>query len=300
MNNVTFCITTARSNPEIGWIVDSIKRQTNEPLNIMVIDATASEREVVGDKDCPVRIFPPKPNVWQGKHRLTSEDWWAVCNARNTALCLVETPYICFLDDRCVLQPGFVDAIKRAIDQKYIMAGAYEKRVGMTVENGVIKHGGTIIGTDVRELHGRRPCVGQWLFGCCVFAPVEWLLRVNGYPEILCDSMSFEDVIMGIILQNNHYPIWYDPGAKLIEDRSPEFLSKPMKRSAKERFPNDKQDKAHTALRKVTDMKRSENPFGSIIELRKKILSGEEFPVLNLPSEDWFDGMKIGDFSNVQ
>lgn len=267
-------------------------------VELLVIDAH-EERTIVRSVHGECSYSPPKPNVWQGKHRLTKDQWWAKCNALNTALCLCKTDWICFLDDRCVVMPGFLNAIRDAVGGRYIMAGAYEKRINMKVENGVIVEPSEVIGKDCREPHGRRPCVGEWLFGCCLAGPVEWFLRVNGWPEILCDSMSFEDVIMGKILANNHYPMLYDPRAKIIEDRTPSELGTPMRRTAKEKYPNDTGDKAHEALRRVVGMKRSENPFGDIRELRARVQNGEPFPVLNKPETDWFDGMPVADFDKI-
>lgn len=310
MSTLTICLTTSRREPQFEWLLDSIANQANAPqgIEIIIVDLWKDERAglcVVNGHlrnamiDYPYKItcVKPKPNVWQGKYRKAQSHYWAVCNARNTALCMAQTEWILFLDDRSVLMPGFFDAVKDAMAGRYIMAGAYEKRTGMTVENGFIKNGGTVIGTDVREPHGRRPCVGNWLFGCCVLAPVEWLLHVNGYPEILCDGMGFEDVILGIILQNNHYQIWYDPRAKMIEDRTPDQLGEAMKRTCKERHPNDKEDKAHKALARVVNMRRSENPFGEIRDLRSGIQRGMGFPILNLPQKDWFDGQPITEFT---
>lgn len=303
--NLTICMTTARQEPNWHWAVASLKNQvrTDDNIKFMVIDSRCPEKYNRPDYFIPVTVYPPKPNVWQGAHRLTKQDWWAVCNARNTALCLCETNWICFIDDRCVLADGWLDAVRDAVAEKYIMAGSYEKRHNMKVESYFIVDPGITVAKDGREDHaksiqwkGPMPCGGEWLFGCCVAMPLEWALRVNGLPELLSDSLSFEDVLFGMILKNNFYPIRFDARAKIIEDRTPELLGEPMKRTCKERFPNDTKDKAHMALAKVRTMKRSENPFGDIRELRAKIQAGEPFPVLSLPERDWYDGQLVKDF----
>lgn len=285
------CIITGRKASGVEWLKDSVLRELPD-AKVLVVDFYG--RPIEG-----ATVVKPKPCVWQGEHRLTNENWWAVSNARNTALCLVETEWVLFLDDRGVLLPGFSTAIKEAIAGKYVLCGAYQKRTGMQVENGIITHGGTITGEDSRKSYiatnhipipFRAP--GAWFFGCVNLLPLEWALQVNGWPE-QCDGMSFEDVIMGMTLENNNFPIQYDPRIMLVEDRTPDDSDPHFKRSSKERHPNDTSDKAHTMLRRVKSMKRSENPFGEIRELRKSALAGNPFPVNPGPERDWFDGQLI-------
>ena len=305
--SLTVCMTTSRPEPEFKWLYDSLKNQCDiNDVKILIISlhAPRTSNSVIVDH----AIFPPKPNIWQGDYRLTKENWWAVSNARNTALCLCKTDWILFLDDRCVLQPGFMDAVREAMAGKYIMAGSYEKRQGMTVENGVIKHGGIIQAHDPRSPYfGGQDhridvsagkvvdCQGSWLFGCCLLMPLEWALAANGYPE-RCDSLSFEDCIFGVILQNNKFPMKFDPRAKIVEDRTPDKLGTPMKRSSKEHHPNDKTDKAHTSLKWVATAIRSDNGY-DIRALRDTIQKGGEFPIPNNPeARDWFDRELVRDF----
>jgi hypothetical protein len=181
------------------------------------------------------------------------------------------------------------------------MFGRYEKRVGIEVKNGQMTNEGTLTGVDSRYeflqkrgIDGPYPCPGEWAYGCCVLAPVEWLLQVNGSPEMCC-GLSFEDSILGIVMQNNSFPMMYDPNALLIEDRTPSELGAPMRRTAKERWPNDTEDKAHTLLKMVKTMKSFEQPFGSLRELRDKIQAGGSFPAVDRSKKyyDWFDKTDI-------
>lgn len=311
--SLTICVTTSRPEPEIGWMIDSLMGQlkSTDEISILVIDLNC-ESPVTGGHDIKFKdgsklwvrqdTIAPKPNVWQGKHRLAKENWWAVSNARNTALCLCKTDWILFLDDRCVLMPGFMDAVREAMAGNYIMAGSYEKRQHMTVENGVIKNGGIIQAVDARESYVNQTnrtipfrCGGEWLFGCCILLPLEAALSSNGYPE-RCNSLSFEDVIFGMLLANNRWALQFDPRAKMIEDRTPEKLGIPMRRESKERHPNDTSDKAHTMLKWVRSATRSDNGYG-IRELRAKIQAGGDFQIPNDPdAKDWFDGKLVRDF----
>ena len=307
--SLTICMTTSRPEPELFWMLESLESQVrsdeSHSIKMMMIDLHKGNRNYKLEGKLAGLDFThafPKPNIFQGEHRLTKEDWWAVSNARNTALCLCKTTHILFLDDRCVLMPGFMDAVREAMAGNYIMAGAYEKRQMMTVENGIIKNGGIIQAVDSRESYVDStnstipfPCGGEWLFGCCLLLPLEWALQVNGYPE-RCNALSFEDVIFGLLLANNKFPMKFDPRAKIIEDRTPEKLGTPMRRESKERHPNDTSDKAHTSLRWVRTAMRSDNDY-DIMELRAKIQVGEPFPIPSDPdAKDWFDGQLVREF----
>lgn len=312
MKSLTVCVTTSRKEPELDWIFNSLslQKKPSDNIEMLVIDLNCEEYSKRG-------VFnPPKPNIWQGKYRLTKENWWAVSNARNTALCLCNTDWILFLDDRCVLQPGFMNAIRAAMDGNYIMCGAYEKRDGMTVKNGIVKHGGIIrYGTyvengiikqmdctDSREWYCKQrnilmpfKCGGEWAFGCCLLMPLELALQVNGYPE-RCDSSSMEDVVFGLILQNNKFPIKYDLRAKIIEDRTPEFAGTQMRRESREKHSYDTNDRNHTTLRWVKTAMKSDNDF-DIRELRARIQAGGQFDIPNNPdAKDWFDGVLVRNF----
>lgn len=300
MKSLTIAYITSRKNIELMWFLDSLTNQllAEDRIEILIISEYWDEYKLSQDEVAWLRSFQfahPKPNIWQGKYRITNVDWWAKSNAINTALCLCKTDWIMFLDDRCVLQPCFMHAVRDAVAGNYIMAGAYEKRHSMTVEKGLIKNGGIITGTDSRvgSMGGAVPCSGHWLFGCCTLAPLEWWLQINGAPE-KCDSLSFEDVIIGLLFENNGFPLKYDVRAKIIEDRTVSELGVPMRRSSKERHPHDQQDKAHTLLRWVKTAKRSDNEF-DIRELRARIQRGEPFPIPdpNKNYVDWFDGQPV-------
>jgi hypothetical protein len=298
-------ITTCRSHPEIHWIIESLVKQVeSDEIELLVIDSNckspSKHEHRIGDKLVYYSVHPVMPNAWQGEYRVTKDQWWNVCCARNTFLCLAKHPNVAMIDDRLVLCDLWLQAVRDSVASKTIVCGPYEKRICMGVENGVIVQSGIVSGVDDRERHAsgeRTQCPGNWLYGCSIAMPLEWALHVNGYPEILCGGLGFEDVLFGLILENNHYPIQFDKRMRVIEDRTEKFLGEPMKRTSKERFSNDKEDKAHKALELVKTMKRSENPFGSLRELRERIQRGEPFPKAELPVVDWFDGQQVKDFA---
>jgi hypothetical protein len=290
--SLTIAIITARKNSEAVWLVDSIFREVKE-AKLLVVD---SSRNFEGKT-----IRSPKPCTWSGPHRLTSKDWWSKPNSINTAFCLCETEWCLLLDDRSILLPGWYKAVEQAMSERYIMAGAYEKRTNMTVENGIIKNVGIIVGEDdrldyVKKRGIKTPylCTGSWLYGCCVLMPLEAALHVNGSPE-QCNGLGMEDSVLGMLLNNNHYVIKYDPRAMLIEDRTPGLIGDPIPRTSKEKHPHDKNDKAHKLLDWAKTAKRSVQPFGDLRKLRDEVQSGKPFPIMTEPTHDWYDNQPLKD-----
>lgn len=296
--------TTARHDDKVDWFLDSLAAQisADDELEVCVVSNFALTYRNWSRDSWPkdLRIVMPKPNVWNGPHRLTKDEWWGVSSARNTFICLAKHPFIAMLDDRCVLLPGWLDAIRRAIEGNYAVFGAYEKRTGMRVENGVIVHGGIITGEDTREAHTKAnniptpfKCPGEWAFGCNLALPLEWALRVNGYEELM-DGLSAEDVVFGKHLENRKLDLRYDPSMKIIEDRTPEELGTPMKRTSKERWPHDTEDKGHKALAMFCKEKQTLHQW-NLRGLRHTVLNGGEFPIPTGPTRDWFDQMELKD-----
>lgn len=302
---LTIAMTTSRPEPNFHWTLDSLMPQLkhDDKIHFLLIDLRCSTPEVrEGWPKINVAIHPIKPTVWQGAFKLTAADWWAKCNALNTAFCLCKTDWIAFLDDRCVLANTWLQSVKDAIAGNYVVAGQYEKWHDLKIENGVILERGIKSAEDCRSKKypaGVTQCPGDELFGCTYALPLEWALSVNGASELLCDSCSMEDTVFGRILENNGYPIKYDSRMLMIEDRTPGQLGEPMKRTSKRRYDFDKEAKDFKILEKVRTMKRSENAFGDIRELRAKILAGGKFAVLNRPSVDWFDQMPVTDFDKI-
>lgn len=301
---LTIAYITSREAPHFHWFMDSLSHEMktikNQPqLEIIVVDALKEIRAEFKARLHPwwaqVRWVEPKPTIWQGKHRITKEDWWANSNARNTAFALCRTKWIAFLDDRCVLMPGWLDAIRRAMEGNYCVLGAYEKRVGMLVDNGVICHGGIVTGMDDREKYclvqnwkGSVEAPGAWLYGCSFALPLEWALSVGGFPEV-ADGLGMEDVLFGMLLQNNGYALRYDPNMKMIEDRTPEQLGTVMRREDKGVSP---EDKSHALLHLFLAAKNAGNSF-SLRDIREDALAGKPFPVQTTPKFDWYDSTPI-------
>lgn len=307
MKSLTIAFCTARKQPKFEWFRDSLLNQITPPwkhrIKVLVIDlASVGVEEMLCDAPdgsaVPFWRHPPKPNIWCGEHRITESNWWAKAAFLNTAICLCKTDWICFVDDRCVLMPGFLTAIKDAMAGDYAVSGTYEKRFGMKVEDGVITNGGEVLGYDSRKQRNNAPTTtygGKW-FGCCNALPLEWCIAVNGYDESTC-GMRYEDTIFGEMLARNGYTTKFDPRMKVIQDRTMPESKMNIRGEDKGLSPNDK---SHALLRRTDGQKRATHDF-DIRAVREAVQRGEPFPPvdLNLEHRDWYDGMLVKDFDKL-
>lgn len=319
--NLTIVFITARPRPRVDWLFDSLALCGGREHvgQIVIIDQFAqaygswSESDVAARRnsvynaaksfiafnpECSIDWQPPKPNVWAGKYRLTPRDWWNKPVAINTGACYCKNDYIAFIDDRCVLSNTSIDAIREAVQKQYAVCGTYSKHWNMAVTDGLIASTGELKGEDSRAsvVNGSKMmCPGVWMFGHAIAMPLEWLLNINGSDESWC-SVSMEDTHLGQLLENNGYPIYHDPRWKTTQDRTPNQCEYDMKRSSKEKHPNDKTDKTHKLIEKLWKNKLADNPF-SLRDMRRLVLGGGVFPTPNGPTEDWFDGQKLNEMT---
>lgn len=301
---ITIAYITARKEPRFDWFVESLSSQLAEVdcgpvggLNLLIIDFYAYERPI-GVIPCGLtaRWEKPKPNVWQGEHRLTSVDYFAAANARNTAICFAPDGWIVYVDDLSVLMPGWLEAVLRAMKREHtITLGSYEKVLQLEVENGLIKncvpdpHG---IDHRLSKANGKlQYCHGEWFYGSSMVCPVEALLSINGWDEN-CDGMGYEDVVTGQVVENAGIKLLYDPQMKTIESQELHQQPYRMLRLDKGISPNDK---SHAALAFARKTKWCPNYFGAegIRGLRARVLSGEPFPIVNIPEHDWYDSQPL-------
>ena len=300
------CYITSRQEPRIEWFFDSLRNENTNVTQIIVVDLFADQygrkeyfRKLAGRE---IDHVLPKPSVWQGVHRLTKDHWWAASNARNTALCLARTDYVAYVDDRCVLMPGYLTHIKESIMRGRAIFGSYQKRIGMKVENGVIvKDGiseGIVDGSDTREAYLTQnqipapfECPGAWSFGCNLAFPLEWALEINGWDET-CDGAGFEDPFFGIMLQNSgKKALFYEPRMKVIQDRTSKECYPVIKKTDKGISPNDK---SHAMLDRLKAKKRATHSW-DLRAIRESVLRGEPFPIPTGPTHDWYDGQPLAE-----
>lgn len=304
---LTIAYMTNHKEPQISWFIDSLILELGRDgrgVKLVIVDFFAEER----GKTLPalpkipnigfesIWHGPPKPTVWQGKHRLTKHDYFAAANARNTAICLAPDGYLVCVDDLSVLSSGWMSEVKAAQSQGYIACGAYMKVFELEVLNGVIKnYDHNRIGMDSRyhATKGMEPvnCGGEWLFGCSFASPVEALLKINGFDEA-CDGSGAEDYIAGLMLVHHGFELRYCKRMMTVESEEGHCNGS---------FPRIKKDNVHghqdnnfAILNMVKNGGRNVAPnFGNMRELRASVLSGNQFPIARIPEHDWRDGQPL-------
>jgi hypothetical protein len=318
---LTIAYITNRLDCRIEWFFDSLWwqwEQTRIPLRLVVVDFFTEEpdralRVALKAKrftDLGIELIhtAPMPCVWQGKHRLTTRDYFAAANCRNTAICLAPDGWLAYVDDLSVLIPGWLDRVKAAMDSGYIACGTYEKVKELVVQDGIVTtctHDPA--GGDSRLVVARKqyvnssppavyPCTGSWLFGCSVVAPVEAFLKINGW-DTDCDSMGAEDYPCGYMLEKQGYKLCLDPKMITWESWELHFVETPFLRIDK---PNIKgQRDGSNAYLKILLSGRDTAPnyFGEegIAGVRQRVLKGEPFPIIQCPDRDWRDGQLLSE-----
>lgn len=283
----TIVYTTARVQPRLDWLLDGLERdgRASDRLELVVVDARGRSAQEIGYRPvAPVaRIVEtaPKPCVWQGPQRVTSRDWWALSNARNTGAVLATTDYLVFLDDRCHIGPRWLAEVRAAEAVRVsVVAGSYEKHEDLKVTHD---HRRT------QRPRGLEDCGGSWLFSCNFALPLEWFLGVNGFEEG-CDGLSGEDSVLGLMLANRGHRIDFRPQMMVIQERSTSTQHY-FARTDKGVSPNDK---SHAAIARFGGRTRTElTP--DLRALRARVAAGGGFPDVDRSVEhrDWYDGQPI-------
>ena len=309
--SLTIAYFTSRKECMFHWFSDSLNREVKgnyENIKVVVVDFHADEP---GRKDwlakqahCDITHVTPKPCVWQGKHRLTTQDYFSAAGARNTAVCLAPDGTIAFVDDLSVLLPGWYDCVIKSMHDGYIVCGAYKKVLALVVEKGeVVYYREHKAGIDTRYAMGLAdrpvPLPGGAVYGCSLAMPVQAILDVNGFPETAdCCGMGSEDYLCGLLLEQRGWKIMYDIRMQTLESEERHHWQKPMKRVI-EKKEGDSQDASWALLNPVVagKMKRFENYFGDegISGLRQRVLAGEPFPIIQHPTHSWYSGIPLSE-----
>jgi len=296
---ITFCYLTNRLDCRIQWFFDSLHRELQgeySDVRVVVVDFFQPERTRIEElyRGPPDTLFhvEPKPNVWQGKHRLTQTDFFAAANARNTGLCLAPDGYIVYVDDLSWLYPGWINEVRWGVEQNVVVAGSYKKVTNLDVEKGELirQPGIPISGVDSRliKLRHKQKIWGGSVFGCSVGCPVEPLLEINGWDED-CDSMGAEDYIFGLQI-GRKLSIYFCPKMLTYESEELHHQEAPLLRIIKQSKSDI--DASHAMLNSA---KSGKNPatFSNFREVRRNVLDGQPFPIVQIPEHDWRDGQPL-------
>ncbi len=260
--------------------------QLQDEIHLVVVDTfnrSLAELGISPQMFKSAVVSRPKPNIWQGPHRVTTVDWWANSNARNTGIALSKTDYVAFLDDRCHLGPRWLDTVRQGEQTRAsVIVGAYEK-----IEGGKI----TADHRFQQCPQGKIDCGGSWLYGCTLALPLEWCLETNGFEEG-CDGLSGEDYIFGFMLENNGHRIDFVPSLFVSLERSSAHANTYV-RVDKGVSPNDK---SHAALARFRGRKRSEFT-ADLRVVRARLAKGGTFPIPDPKGDyrDWYDDTPIKD-----
>lgn len=231
MPEVSVVHITHRRNPRFEWFVEAFARQVGDAdVEVIFVDGLHSwERSNELDDLIRGRFawrhVRTKPTPWNGPHRLTQHDYFAPANARNTGIVYARSPYVVFVDDCALPMPDWWDEARAAARHGYVVAGAYEKREKMSVENGALVSGGLAVeGRDVADYrwdnHGDSEALvqvdGGNLYGCSFGAPRALLVEVNGMDE-LCDPVGWSDCQLGYRLERAGATIFYSRRMLTVE-----------------------------------------------------------------------------------
>jgi len=217
---------TFREHCKFEWFVDSLLAQTDESLRksiqIIVVDGLLHDPAVTESdrrdfiKNCVGNHFelvhvPPKPTAWQGKYRVTSENYFAAANTRNTGACYAKYDYIAFHDDLGCPSQTWLQSVLNARLKNEVHCGAYTKAHDIVVESGVVVSKRDN-GVDHRLSVYRQdisPAYNSHFYGSSFCMPLELYFKLNGINE-MCDGNAGEDYEFGARIMKSGVQFYYD------------------------------------------------------------------------------------------
>lgn len=325
MLSVVMC--TARADPRWELIVPSLLENVERARAIVPeVELVAVDEGLWRDERAcrdrladlvrgrmPVQHVAPKPTVWRGPHRLTSQDHWDKPSALNTAVCHARHPRLAFFDDQSVLDPHWLashvaPAASEALGPVSI-AGTYRVWHPGARAEGCQVTGEPMTPGDHRltESPGGGPCHPGWLYGGNVSFPLEALLMVNGWDEKLSGARGLEDCELSIRV-SRVTKTFFRPDSVVnyltFPDAGP---IEPAARCKGFDF-RDHQGQHHwmswnhLPVWWLTDPGRTDQtrilPLGNsfdLRELRARVQAGGALPAAAGPTHDWRDGQPLSE-----
>lgn len=227
---ITIAYFTCRKEPKIEWFFYSLNRELKgdwSNIQVLLIDyyhqfnpglRTLEFLPFYERYTDNVSHISPKPTVWQGKYKKTTNEYFAASNSRNTAFVNCTTDYLVCIDDLTVVKEGWWDTVKWGQDNNYVLLGAYAKANELVCQgDGSYSYKEETLhkGLDSRYnnevvKHTTKPVkvAGSWLYGCSFSLPLELALKIDGFDEA-CDGQGAEDYDFGIRLGRVTSDIYY-------------------------------------------------------------------------------------------
>jgi hypothetical protein len=296
---LTIAFITARLDPMLSALIASLAPQmrAGDEVSLLVVDALGRSLGDLGLIQAvrfrTARSMLPKPNIWQGPHRIAPQNYFANANARNTAFVYCDDDYIAFLDDRTTLDPTWLDAVRQGERERAsVLCGPVDKHLSGqdAVTWGPISY-------DSRTKHapnGLINCGGSWCFGANFALPLEWALAVNGCEEG-CDPVGCEDYIFGSMLSNAGRRIDFTLKMGVQQDRKGSVHVEEFPRVGK--GAPGPADKSQALTRRYRTLHHTmDTP--DLRALRGLVQRNEALPRPdpNMDYRDWFDGALVREY----
>lgn len=316
-----------RKECKFEWFAASFRNQfsetSGEQFEIIFVDFYKEERSVGYETLIPTFIpfkhVLPLPSLVQGKHKITSKNYFSASCARNAGIVHATGDYIMYVDDLSILAPTWLSGVIESAKTRCVLEGAYRKDKNMLIENGLLISS-EVEGEDSRWKmcgDGRNKGYASWLFGCSVGMPLDTALQVNGWDNI-CDCMGYEDCLMGLQLQKLTNDFVYDKNVLTIESSEHHFLEgnyfiRQDPQTTKENYfeilsrygvysstyhnlKEYNQSHAVMDLTKQLPVGAVGNKF-SLRELRDKVIAGAELTIDDMKYDEihWFTGKHLSE-----
>lgn len=317
---------TNRKQHHFEWFLDGLKNQLkkyNIPIEVIFVDYNCNENNWWdGQFDFKLTHVSPLPTPYQGKHRVTTEDYFCGANAHNSGAVHAIYPYLVFVDDLTCLGENWLEGIIEGAKENYVTLGTYQKHSKMIVENGIlisseVDNSGIDSRWNLCDDNEKIKVPANYLYGCSFGLPTQTYFDLNGM-NVGCDSLGYEDADLAIRLERLGVECYYNKKVLTIESIEGHQFGTVMKRvdpvtdlSSYYKVLNNfglsssiypveaNKDQSHAMIeivRQLDSLKAFWNYF-DLSELRDKIKRGEGIALADMeyPSHHWFTDVPLSE-----